>query len=79
MSDLIKYPEWQPEYLAAEMEADVARLPEKVHFAEDAIFRRLQTLASGNGADSAEEREALAGAIKGLQVLKTTKLDHPDW
>jgi len=79
MSDLIKYPEWQPEYLAAVMEADVAQLPEKVHLAEDAIFRRLQTLTSGDGTDPAEEREALAGAIKGLLVLKTGKLDHPDW
>jgi len=79
MTDLIKYPDWQPEYLAAVMEADVARLTEKVHLAEAAIFNRHLLLASGDGTDNAEELQALADAIKELRVLKTTKLDHPDW
>jgi len=49
MTDLIKYPQWQPEYLAAVLEGDVDRLPERVHLAEAAIFNRHQLLISGGG------------------------------
>jgi len=79
MTDLIKYPEWQPEYLAAVMEGNVALLPEKLFRAEAAIFNRHQFLTSGDGTNNAEELKALADASEGLRVLKTTKLNHPDW
>jgi hypothetical protein len=73
----MKYPEWQEQYLAAIMEMDVAQLPAKVFQAEAAIFNRYQSLSSRNG--NAEERNALAIAIEGLRVLKTKRLNHPDW
>ena len=77
MSSSMKYPEWQEQYLAAIMEMDVAQLPAKVFQAEAAIFNRYQSLSSRNG--NAEERNALAIAIEGLRVLKTKRLNHPDW
>jgi hypothetical protein len=79
MTDLIKYPKWQPEYLAAVMEGNVAELPEKVFRAEIAIFNRHQALVTSDGTDDAEELEALEDATKGLRVLKIEKLNHPDW
>jgi len=72
----MKYPEWQEEYLAAILEGNVTRLPEKVFEAEAAIFNRYQAL---NGKGHAEERAALKIAIEGLRVLKTKRLNHPDW
>ena len=79
MTDLIKYPEWQPAYLTAVMEGDMALLPEKLFRAESAILKRQLLLASSDGNDNAEERKALEAAINGLRLLKTTILDHPDW
>jgi len=45
--------------------------------AEEAIFQRLQQLAGTS--DSEAERQAIADAIASLRVLKTEKLNYPDW
>ena len=75
----MKYPEWQEEYLAAILEGNVTRLPEKVFEAEAAIFNRYQALTNLHGKGHAEERAALEIAVEGLRVLKTKRLNHPDW
>jgi len=77
MSNSTKYPEWQEEYLAAIMEMDVTQLPARVFQAETAIVNRYQSLSYRSG--NVEERNALAIAIEGLRVLKTKRLNHPDW
>ena len=45
--------------------------------AEEAIFERLQQLAGTS--DSEAERQAIEDAISALRVLKTEKLNYPDW
>lgn len=77
MSQLLKYPKWQPAYLAAIAEADEAKVSEKANEAEAAIFRRLQVITADS--DHYEERIALQDAINGLRRLQRDKLGFPDW
>jgi len=79
MGSLIKYPDWQADYLAAVMEENVDLLPERVFRAEAAIINRHVALAGSDGTNYAEELKALADAVKGLRMLKTEKLKYPDW
>ena len=64
MSSVIKYPDWQPDYLAAVMEADVALMAEKVFRAESAILNRREPLARGDGTDNAAELTTALGVSK---------------
>lgn len=79
MKMLIKYPEWQEEYLAAVTEMDAVGLLVKVFNAEAVIFNRCQALTSRDGTDHEEELKALAKAVKRLKELKIDRLGHPDW
>ena len=45
--------------------------------AEESIFQRLQQLAGTSNSEA--ERQAIADAISALKVLKTEKLNYPDW
>lgn len=62
--------EWQAAYLAAMVELDDASLAGRIHNAEDAICRRLQ---SDRKLD-VEDGQALFDAIHGLHVLRTERL-----
>ncbi len=76
-SPKILYPDWQQEYLAALLELDPKKLPQRVEAAETKIFRRLQelSLSSNNQA----ERQAIEDALASLRMLKQEKLAFPDW
>jgi len=76
MNDL-KYPEWQSPFQEALLEVDREKLQSKMMKAEEAIFQRMQQLAGSS--DSEAERQAIADAIASLRVLKTEKLNYPDW
>lgn len=78
MKMLIKYPEWQPDYLAAVTEMNAVGMLVKVLQAETLIFNRCQDLTSRDATDE-EELQALAKAIKRLKKLKVDRLGHPDW
>ena len=65
----LRFPEWQQPYLAALMEADRKKILDRVAYAENAIFNRLQSLA-GN-ADHHAERQAIEDALNALRVLKS--------
>ena len=76
-SPKILYPDWQQEYLAALLELDPKKLPQRVEAAETKIFRRLQelSLSSNNQA----ERQAIEDALASLRMLKQEKLAFPNW
>jgi hypothetical protein len=76
----LPYPAWQREYEAALREPDRAKLSERVHAAETAIFNRLQELAQNpDHPDDQPERQAIAEALSALQILKRDRLNFPDW
>ena len=47
--------------------------------AEEAIFQRLQQLAGNSDSEAEAERQATGDAISALKILKTEKLNYPDW
>ena len=65
---VITYPEWQPQYEAAVLEADGANLPQRIQAAEAAILRRLQAVS--NFPDHICEKEAIDNALGVLRVLR---------
>ena len=75
--DAMRYPEWQGPFQEALLEIDREKLQSKMMKAEEAIFQRMQQLAGSS--DSEAERQAIADAIASLRVLKTEKLNYPDW
>src|SRR5438477_12801652 len=75
--DAMRYPEWQGSFQEALLEIDREKLQSKMMKAEEAIFERLQQLAGTS--DSEAERQAIEDAISALRVLKTEKLNYPDW
>ena len=75
--DAMRYPEWQGPFQEALLEIDREKLQSKMMKAEEAIFDRLQQLAGTS--DSEAERQAIEDAISALRVLKTEKLNYPDW
>ena len=75
--DAMRYPEWQGPFQEALLEIDREKLQSKMMKAEEAIFERLQQLTGTS--DSEAERHAIADAIASLRVLKTEKLNYPDW
>ena len=75
--DAMRYPEWQGPFQEALLEIDREKLQSKMMKAEEAIFERLQQLAGTS--DSEAERQAIGDAISALKILKTEKLNYPDW
>jgi hypothetical protein len=73
----LRFPEWQVAYLAALLEVDPQKLPERVKAAEAAIFLRQQVLA--NSSDGHVERQAIEDAMHALSCIQTEKLNYPDW
>ena len=70
-------PQWQKAYEDAMVELSSSKLPERISEAEAAIFVRLQALV--NSPDGEAERQAIAGALEALRILKRDKLAFPDW
>jgi len=75
--DAMRYPECQGPFQEALLEIDREKLQSKMMKAEEAIFERLQQVAGTS--DSAAERQAIGHAISALRVLKTERLNYPDW
>jgi len=71
----LPYPEWQAEYRAALMETDPLKLREKIHVAEDALFRRSQ---SPERPIDDSERLAMKDAASALRILLVGVLGYPD-
>ena len=73
----LKFPDWQPEFEAAILEADPEKLRECLEAAEVALFLRSQALV--HSPDGHAEREAIGDAITKLRFIQTEKLGYPDW
>jgi len=65
-----KFPAWEPEYNAALLEVDPAKLPERVAAAETAMRQRMRAIFGRTDADT--ERQAIGRALSALSVLKET-------
>jgi len=66
----LRFPEWQPEYKAAILEADMAKLLDRVAAAEAAIRQRMRAIFGRSDGDV--ERQAIGKALSALTVLKET-------
>ena len=65
-----KFPEWEPQYKAALLEVDRAKLLERVAAAETAIRQRMRAIFGRRDADT--ERQAIGKALSALRALKET-------
>jgi hypothetical protein len=65
-----KFPAWEPEYKAALLEVDRAKLLERVAAAEAAIRQRMRAIFGRT--DGNTERQAIGKALSALRVLKET-------
>jgi hypothetical protein len=63
-----KFPEWEPQYRAALLEVDRAKLVERVAAAEAAIHRRMRAIFGRTEANL--ERQAIGKALSALTVIK---------
>ena len=66
-----KFPEWEPQYKAAILEVDRARLLELVVTAEAAIRQRMRAILGRT--DGHTERQAIGKALSALSVLKQSR------
>jgi hypothetical protein len=65
-----EFPDWEPQYKAALLEVDQARLLERVAAAEAAIRQRMRAIFGHREGDT--ERQAIGKALSALSVLKET-------
>jgi hypothetical protein len=65
-----EFPEWEPQYKAALLEVDQAKLLERVAAAEAAIRQRMRSIFGRKEGDT--ERQAIGKALSALSVLKET-------
>jgi hypothetical protein len=68
----LKY-DWEYDYVAAILEEDNARLPDRISYAELAMTNRLDVLKKDHGG-TPEEVSALATALGGLEKLRLERL-----
>ena len=68
----LRFPEWESEYKAAILEADMAKLLDRVAAAEAAIRQRMRAIFGRSDGDV--ERQAIGKAFSALSVLKETGL-----
>ena len=69
------FPDWQPQYMAAVLETDPQKLQGRVFSLEEAIVKRMQSLADAPGAEA--ERHAIEHALRALRVLQVERLQYP--
>jgi hypothetical protein len=62
-----KFPEWEPQYKAAFLEVDRAKVLERVAAAEIAIRQRMRAIFGH--IDGGTERQAIGKALSALSVL----------
>jgi hypothetical protein len=67
-----KFPEWEPQYKAALLEVDRAKLLERVAAAEAAIRQRMRAIFGRTDGDV--EWQAIGRALSALSVLKEAPL-----
>jgi DNA-binding transcriptional ArsR family regulator len=67
-----KFPEWEPQYTAALLEVDRAKLLERVDAADAAIRERMRAIFGRTDGDM--EWQAIGRALSALSVLKETPL-----
>jgi hypothetical protein len=70
MKFVFKFPEWEPQYRAAILEVDQAKLLERVGTAEVAILQRMRAIFGRTDGDM--ERQAIGKALSALSLLKET-------
>ena len=70
MKLVFKFPEWEPQYRAALLEVDQAKLLERVGTAEVAILQRMRAILGRTDGDM--ERQAIGKALSALSLLKET-------
>ena len=68
----MKY-DWEYDYVAAILEEDNAKLPDRISSAERAITNRLDVLKNDHGG-TPEEVSAIATALGGLEKLRLERL-----
>ena len=73
MKITFEFPEWEPQYKAALLELDQAKLLERVAAAEAAIRQRMRVIFGRMEGDT--ERQAIGKALLALGVLKV-KIAH---
>jgi hypothetical protein len=66
-----KFPEWEPQYKAALLEIDHAKLLERVAAAEAAIRQRMRAIFGRTDGD--KERQAIGKALSALHALRETR------
>ena len=71
------FPDWQPQYREAVLETDPKKLQERVFTLEEAIVKRMQSLA--DAPNGGAERRALQDAARAMRVLQVERLQYPDW
>jgi hypothetical protein len=72
MKLVFKFPEWEPQYKAAILEVDRAKLLERVAAAEAAVRQRMRAIFGRTDGDM--EWQAIRRALSALSVLKETPL-----
>jgi hypothetical protein len=65
-----QFPDWEPQYKAAILEVDRAKVLVRVAAAEAAIRQRMQAIFGRT--DGVKERQAIGKALSALSVLKET-------
>jgi hypothetical protein len=73
----LKYPKWQIPLEGVITEADVEKLPGRIHSVETLISERLRQLDSTE--EAAAEREAINAGLGILRIVKRDQLGFPDW
>lgn len=66
---------WQKSYLAALLETDWSKMPDRLRVAEAELHDRERALSQDHGG-TAEERHALVDAVHGLKMLQR---DVAEW
>jgi hypothetical protein len=67
--DIKKKYDWQELYTTALLETDWLKIEEKIQTADDEIRTRLQKFSLNHGG-TPEENQAIADALRGLDVLR---------
>lgn len=68
-----EHDDWQKFYMAAVLETDDGKVPQRVREAKAAIDARLEVLQLDHGG-TPEERQAIADALAGLNALRSERL-----
>ena len=72
----LKY-EWEHQYVAAILETDDAKLPDRYSAAKIAIANRIDSLNMNHGG-TPEERASIDAALTSLEKLRIERLGRPD-